>query len=90
EISSAAGEQSDGIGQVNVAVAELDRMTQQNAALVEESTTAAEQLKAQSDRLAEAVGAFTLSASSSGTPRRTNTLPSTQQTTHQESSEHAI
>ncbi|WP_148252467.1 methyl-accepting chemotaxis protein [Aidingimonas lacisalsi] len=90
EISSAAGEQSDGIGQVNVAVAELDRMTQQNAALVEESTTAGEQLKAQADRLAEAVGAFTLSASSSGTPRRTNTLPSTQQTTHQESSEHAI
>ncbi|SDJ34948.1 methyl-accepting chemotaxis protein [Billgrantia gudaonensis] len=61
EISVAAGEQSDGIGQVNVAVAELDRMTQQNAALVEESTTAAEQLKDQAERLAEAVGGFTLS-----------------------------
>ncbi|WP_104201982.1 methyl-accepting chemotaxis protein [Billgrantia saliphila] len=61
EISVAAGEQSDGIGQVNVAVAELDRMTQQNAALVEESTVAAEQLKEQADRLAEAVGGFKLS-----------------------------
>ncbi|QOR39207.1 HAMP domain-containing protein [Billgrantia diversa] len=61
EISVAASEQSDGIGQVNVAVAELDRMTQQNAALVEESTVAAEQLKDQADRLAEAVGGFKLS-----------------------------
>ncbi|MCC5883226.1 MAG: HAMP domain-containing protein [Halomonas sp.] len=61
EISVAASEQSDGIGQVNVAVAELDRMTQQNAALVEESTVAAEQLKEQADRLAEAVGGFKLS-----------------------------
>ncbi|EWH02998.1 methyl-accepting chemotaxis protein [Halomonas sp. BC04] len=61
EISVAANEQSDGIGQVNVAVAELDRMTQQNAALVEESTVAAEQLKEQADRLSEAVGGFKLS-----------------------------
>ncbi|WP_192035806.1 methyl-accepting chemotaxis protein [Halomonas sp. YLGW01] len=60
EITAATGEQSDGIGQVNVAVSELDRMTQQNAALVEESTTAAEQLKDQADRLAEAVAGFTL------------------------------
>jgi len=36
-------------------------MTQQNAALVEESTTAAEQLKDQADRLTEAVAGFTLS-----------------------------
>ncbi|QFT86626.1 Methyl-accepting chemotaxis protein II [Halomonas sp. THAF12] len=61
EITSATGEQSDGIGQVNVAVSELDNMTQQNAALVEESTTAAERLKEQAERLAEAVGGFTLS-----------------------------
>ena len=61
EITAATGEQSDGIGQVNVAVSELDRMTQQNAALVEESTTAAEQLKDQADRLTEAVAGFTLS-----------------------------
>ncbi|QJQ95492.1 MULTISPECIES: methyl-accepting chemotaxis protein [Halomonadaceae] len=61
EITAATSEQSQGIGQVNVAISELDRMTQQNAALVEESTAAAEQLKEQSDRLAMAVGAFTLS-----------------------------
>jgi methyl-accepting chemotaxis protein len=36
-------------------------MTQQNAALVEESTTAAEQLKEQANRLAQTVGGFTLS-----------------------------
>ncbi|QOR37385.1 HAMP domain-containing protein [Billgrantia diversa] len=60
EISHAASEQSDGIGQVNVAVAELDRMTQQNAALAEETTSAAEQLREQADRLAEMVGRFKL------------------------------
>lgn len=50
EIRAATSEQSDGINQVNIAVAELDRMTQENAAMVEESTTAAEQLKEQADR----------------------------------------
>ncbi len=60
EISHATTEQSDGIGQVNIAVAELDRMTQQNASLAEESTSAAEQLREQADRLAELVGSFTL------------------------------
>ncbi|GKW50533.1 methyl-accepting chemotaxis protein [Halomonas sp. NCCP-2165] len=68
EINAAAGEQRDGIGQVNVAVTELDGMTQQNAALVEESTTAAERLKEQADRLAQAVGAFTLSQSAASDP----------------------
>ncbi|QTP57595.1 HAMP domain-containing protein [Billgrantia antri] len=60
EISHAAGEQSDGIGQVNIAVAELDRMTQQNAALAEQSTTAADQLSEQADQLASMVGRFKL------------------------------
>ncbi|PXX96684.1 methyl-accepting chemotaxis protein [Halomonas sp. LBP4] len=68
EITAATGEQSDGIGQVNVAVSELDRMTQQNAALVEESTTAAEQLQDQADRLAELVGGFTLKARETSAP----------------------
>ncbi|MGO2146789.1 MULTISPECIES: methyl-accepting chemotaxis protein [Halomonas] len=60
EISTAASEQSDGISQVSIAVTDLDQMTQQNAALVEESTTAAEQLKDQSERLFTIVGSFTL------------------------------
>lgn len=64
EINAATSEQSDGINQVNIAVAELDRMTQENAAMVEESTTAAEQLKEQADHLAGTVSAFTLSNNS--------------------------
>lgn len=62
EITSAAAEQSDGIGQVNTAVNELDQMTQQNAALVEQSAAAAESLRDQAQRLAQAVSVFKLSA----------------------------
>jgi methyl-accepting chemotaxis protein len=58
EITAAAGEQSDGIGQVNVAVTQLDQMTQQNAALVEESAAAAESLKDQAARLTQVVQIF--------------------------------
>jgi methyl-accepting chemotaxis protein len=58
EITAASGEQSDGIGQVNVAVTQLDQMTQQNAALVEQSAAAAESLKDQAARLAQAVSTF--------------------------------
>jgi methyl-accepting chemotaxis protein len=58
EITAAAGEQSDGIGQVNTAVSQLDQMTQQNAALVEESAAAAESLKDQASRLAQVVAVF--------------------------------
>ncbi|RFP78032.1 hypothetical protein DY262_14930, partial [Hydrogenophaga borbori] len=60
EISAAAGEQSDGIGQVNTAVSHLDQMTQQNAALVEQSTAAAQSLRDQATRLAEVVQVFRL------------------------------
>ncbi|WP_382152811.1 methyl-accepting chemotaxis protein [Hydrogenophaga sp. ANAO-22] len=60
EITAAAGEQSDGIGQVNMAVTQLDQMTQQNAALVEESAAAAESLKDQARRLAGVVQVFRL------------------------------
>ena len=62
EITAAAAEQSDGIGQVNTAVTQLDQMTQQNAALVEESAAAAESLKDQANRLAQLVAAFRLGA----------------------------
>jgi methyl-accepting chemotaxis protein len=60
EITSAAAEQSDGISQVNTSVVELDQMTQQNAALVEESAAAAEGLKEQATRLAQVVSSFKL------------------------------
>jgi methyl-accepting chemotaxis protein len=58
EISSAAGEQGQGMGQVGGAVTELDRMTQQNAALVEQSAAAATSLREQARRLTEVVADF--------------------------------
>ena len=58
EITAASAEQSDGIGQINGSVTQLDQMTQQNAALVEESAAAAESLKAQAAALAQVVGIF--------------------------------
>jgi methyl-accepting chemotaxis protein len=60
EITRASTEQASGIGQVNTSVSELDRMTQQNAALVEESAAAAESLKDQARQLAEVVAVFKL------------------------------
>jgi methyl-accepting chemotaxis protein len=60
EITAATAEQSDGIGQVNASVVQLDQMTQQNAALVEQSAAAAESLKDQAGRLTEVVGTFRL------------------------------
>jgi methyl-accepting chemotaxis protein len=58
EITAAASEQSDGIAQVNTAINQLDQMTQQNAALVEQSTAAAESLKDQAQRLTQVVSVF--------------------------------
>ena len=60
EITAAASEQAGGIGQVNQAVGQLDQMTQQNAALVEESAAAAHSLREQAARLAAAVQVFRL------------------------------
>jgi methyl-accepting chemotaxis protein len=65
EITAASSEQSDGIGQVNTAVTQLDQMTQQNAALVEESAAAAESLRDQAKRLASVVATFRLEAGES-------------------------
>jgi len=60
EITAATAEQSLGIGQVNGAVVQLDQMTQQNAALVEQSAAAAESLREQATRLNGLVGTFQL------------------------------
>jgi methyl-accepting chemotaxis protein len=65
EISSAATEQNGGLGQVHGSVTLLDRMTQQNAALVEQSAAAAESLKAQAQTLAALVATFRLEAGAS-------------------------
>ena len=58
EIASASDEQSKGIDQVGTAVTEMDRVTQQNASLVEESATAAAALEQQASRLTQAVAVF--------------------------------
>ncbi|QXZ09982.1 HAMP domain-containing protein [Comamonas sp. Y33R10-2] len=60
EITASSTEQRDGINQVNQAVTNLDQMTQQNAALVEESSAAAMSMQAQAQRLAEVVSVFNL------------------------------
>jgi methyl-accepting chemotaxis protein len=58
EITAASDEQSRGIAQIGQAVSQLDQVTQQNAALVEESAAAADSMKAQALRLLETVAVF--------------------------------
>jgi methyl-accepting chemotaxis protein len=58
EISNDTQHQRDGIGKVNSAVSQLDQMTQQNAALVEQSAAAAESLRDQAQRLSGVVATF--------------------------------
>ena len=57
-VASASREQSEGVQEVNLAIAQADSITQQNAALVEEATAAAESLRHESGRLVEVVGRF--------------------------------
>ncbi len=56
EIAAASNEQAQGIGQVNTAVTEMDKVTQQNAASAEESASASEEMNAQSETLKAMVG----------------------------------
>ncbi|MFA7243030.1 MAG: methyl-accepting chemotaxis protein [Sulfuricellaceae bacterium] len=62
EISAASVEQSSGIEQVNLAITQMDEVTQQNAALVEEAAAAAESLEEQAHNLSQAVSVFKLDA----------------------------
>jgi methyl-accepting chemotaxis protein len=76
EITAAAVEQSDGIGQVNTTIGQLDQMTQQNAALVEQSAAAAESLRDQAQRLAQVIAVFRLGDSQhSASPRLQHDQP---------------
>ncbi len=61
DISNSAKEQSSGIEQVNKAVSQMDEMTQQNAALVEEATAAGEAMAEQARKLMQQMAFFTLS-----------------------------
>jgi methyl-accepting chemotaxis protein len=58
DIAAASAEQSSGIDQVNMAVTQMDEVTQQNAALVEEAAAAAESLEEQAETLAQTVAQF--------------------------------
>ncbi|KGT90539.1 chemotaxis protein [Erwinia typographi] len=75
EIASASDEQSKGIDQVGTAVTEMDRVTQQNASLVEESATAAAALEDQASRLTQAVAVFRLRKDPGINPVAARTLP---------------
>jgi uncharacterized phage infection (PIP) family protein YhgE len=63
EIMAASQEQTAGIEQVNQAVGQMDQVTQQNAALVEEAAAAAQSLQEQADKLAKEVSVFRVDGS---------------------------
>ena len=65
EVTAASREQSGRIDEINATVNELDNATQQNAALVEQGSAAAESLRDQAERLAGLVAAFNLGEDSS-------------------------
>ena len=60
EIAAASEEQTTGIEQINQAIAQMDHVTQQNAALVEQAAAAADSMQAQAQKLVAAVGSFRL------------------------------
>jgi methyl-accepting chemotaxis protein-1 (serine sensor receptor) len=66
EISVASDEQAQGVAQIGEAVTQLDQVTQQNAALVEQMAAAASSLKSQSQDLVQVVSAFRLEARDAG------------------------
>ncbi|NVM23917.1 MAG: hypothetical protein HWN68_19330, partial [Desulfobacterales bacterium] len=66
EIAAASNEQSEGIEQVNKAMAEMDKITQKNAANAEESASASEEMNAQSEALNSMIGQFTLNGERTG------------------------
>jgi len=73
EISAASREQSSGIDQVNQAISQMDQVTQQNAALVEEASAASQAMQDQAAKLAELVGTFKLATG--GAPVRSQPAP---------------
>lgn len=73
DISAAAKEQSSGIGQVNTAVTEMDTMTQQNAAMVQQSSTTAADMRRHAERLNQLINTFVLGEDAAG--RRSPAAP---------------
>ncbi|MEW7847470.1 methyl-accepting chemotaxis protein [Massilia aurea] len=75
EIAAASEEQSAGIEQVNTAIVEMDRVTQQNAALVEEAAAAADAMREQAGELAAVVGTFRTEGSQPQLAAKRNPAP---------------
>jgi methyl-accepting chemotaxis protein len=69
EITAASSEQSQGIEQINTAITQMDDVTQQNAALVEQAAAAAESMEEQAQQLAQLMGGFKLAAGGGGKAR---------------------
>ena len=74
EITAASQEQSDGIEQVNQAIGQMDEMTQQNAALVEQAAAAAQSMQDQAQQLLREIGMFRL-AGDAATPATSRYRP---------------
>jgi hypothetical protein len=74
EAAAAYGEQNQGIAQLNTAVAQIDQVTQSNAASAEETASAATELKAQADTLKEAVATLLRLAGGGATGSPANVL----------------
>ncbi|MDA0368240.1 MAG: methyl-accepting chemotaxis protein [Proteobacteria bacterium] len=74
EVASASIEQSTGLGEVNTAISQMDEMTQQNAAMVEETTAAARSLSTEAGKLVELVSFFQVGGGT-GRPTRAAAKP---------------
>jgi methyl-accepting chemotaxis protein len=75
EITSASQEQTMGIEQINMAIAQMDEVTQQNAALVEQAAAASQSMQEQAATLAEVVGFFKTGQASAASPRAVTSKP---------------
>jgi methyl-accepting chemotaxis protein-1 (serine sensor receptor) len=79
DISAASHEQEGGISQINQAISEMDSVTQQNAALVEEAAAASEAMQDQAHQLAQVVSGFRLNAAASAGAHGTATVATLRQ-----------
>jgi methyl-accepting chemotaxis protein len=70
ELAASAKEQSTGLGEVNAAVNQMDQVTQQNAAMVEQSTAASHGLSGEAQELARLVGQFNIGEETAEPPSR--------------------
>jgi len=70
EIAKSSQEQSTGLAEINAAVAQLDNVTQENAAMVEEATAASQVMQGETARVLETVGSFTCNFTEAPTPAK--------------------